>query len=143
MCGAKANHRQRGVEYGKNTTNEDGIDGHWTCTIPSADADEMIDDALPLEFDEVHGGLGDENIEMWDAGDGGDYMNDEEDDGEKATECSASVEGPCEQVSGVKSQMKTVKTRECPGRKRRIVKVTQWSASARANMVRALRERVT
>ena len=103
--------------------------------------DEMIDDAL--EFDEIHGGLGDENIEMWDAGDGGDYMNDEEDDGEKATECSASVEGPCEQVSGVQSQMKTVKTRECPGRKRRIVKVTQWSASARANMVRALRERVT
>ena len=35
------------------------------------------------------------------------------------------------------------KARECPGRKRRIVKVTQWSASARANMIRALRERVT
>ena len=103
--------------------------------------DEMIDDAL--EFDEIHGGLGDENIEMWDAGDNDDYMNEEDDDGGGTAECSVSVEGPCALGSGAKSQTKTLKTRDCPGRKRRIVKVTQWSASARANMVKALRERVT
>ena len=44
-------------------------------------------------------------------------------------------------VSGMRPQ--SDKVRECPGRKRRIVKVTQWSASARANMIKALRERVT
>ena len=85
---------------------------------------------------------------MWDAGDNDngdyDYMNGEEDDEEGKPVCSDGVDGPRALVSCVRSQMdKTLKARECPGRKRRIVKVTQWSASARANMVKALRERVT
>ena len=57
------------------------------------------------------------------------------DDEQSEAVCSASVNaGPCESMSGVRP--KTGKTRVCPGRKRRIVKVTQWSASARANMIR-------
>ena len=71
----------------------------------------------------------------------------EEDDEQDGPVCSPSVnEGRCELLSeafvhGVSPQAN--KARECPGRKRRIVKVTQWSASARANMIKALRERVT
>ena len=33
--------------------------------------------------------------------------------------------------------------RACPGKRRRIVTVTQWSTSARANMVRELSDGVT
>ena len=107
--------------------------------------DEMIDDAL--EFDEIYEGLDDGNIEMY-AGD--EYVYGEEDDEQDSAVCSPSVNASvnasqCELsaafASGARPQ--SDKARECPGRKRRIVKVTQWSASARANMIKALRERVT
>ena len=105
------------------------------------DYDEMIDDAV--EFDEIHGNRNNNDIEMY-AGD--DYVYGEEDDEQDSTACSPSVnESQCELsaefVHGASPQSN--KARECPGRKRRIVKVTQWSASARANMIKALRERVT
>ena len=87
------------------------------------------------------------DIEMY-AGD--DYVYGEEDDEQDSAVCSPSVNASvsasqCELsaafTSGARPQ--SGKARECPGRKRRIVKVTQWSASARANMIKALRERVT
>ena len=78
---------------------------------------------------------------MWDAGE--DYIHDEKGD-EQDKACGPSVdEGPCASVFEIGAKLRTDKVSVCPGRKRRIVKVTQWSASARANMVRALRERVT
>ena len=134
------------------STNENGDCENDDCDEMGWELDELVDDAM--EFDEARGGLSDANdtnnteIEMWDAGDNDngdyDYMNGEEEDEEGKPVCSDSVDGPRASVSCVRSQMdKTLKARECPGRKRRIVKVTQWSASARANMVKALRERVT
>ena len=99
----------------------------------------MINDAI--EFNEVHGDSNNNDIEMWDAGE--DYTHDEKED-EQGDACDLSVdEGPCANVFEIGAQPRTDKVSVCPGRKRRIVKVTQWSASARANMIRALRERVT
>ena len=77
---------------------------------------------------------------------GDDYVYGEEDDEQDGVVCGPSVnERQCELsaefVPGMRPR--SDKVRECPGRKRRIVKVTQWSASARANMIKALRERVT
>ena len=77
---------------------------------------------------------------------GDEYVYGEEDDEQDGAVCGPSVnESQCELsapfVPRVRPQSN--KARECPGRKRRIVKVTQWSASARANMIKALRERVT
>ena len=81
---------------------------------------------------------------------GDEYVYGEEDDEQDSAVCSPSVNpsvnaSQCELsaafASGARPQ--SDKARECPGRKRRIVKVTQWSASARANMIKALRERVT
>ena len=78
---------------------------------------------------------------MWDAGD--DYVQGETEDEQDGT-CGPSVdEGPCATVFEIGVPPRTDKVSVCPGRKRRIVKVTQWSASTRANMIRALRERVT
>ena len=106
------------------------------------DYDEMIDDAV--EFNEVHGDGNNSDIEMY-AGD--EYVYGEEDDEQDGgAVCSPSVNGNQCELSAVSAPgvgPKTNKARECPGRKRRMVKVTQWSASARANMVKALRERVT
>ena len=78
---------------------------------------------------------------MWDTCDG--YILGEEDDAQDGV-CSPNVDdGQCEAVLAAGAQPKRDKARVCLGRKRRIVQVTQWSASARANMIRALRERVT
>ena len=99
----------------------------------------MINDAI--EFNEVHGDSNNNDIEMWDAGEN--YIHDEKED-EQGDACGLSVdEGPCASVFAIGAQPRTDKVSVCPGRKRRIVKVTQWSASARTNMIRALRERVT
>ena len=75
---------------------------------------------------------------------GDDYVYGEEDDEDSAV-CSPGVNDSRSELSaafelGIRPQ---AGNRECPGRRRRIVKVTQWSASARANMIKALRERVT
>ena len=99
----------------------------------------MINDAM--EFNEVHGDSSNNDIEMWGAGD--DYIHGEDED-EQCDACDLSVdESLCANVFEIGAQPRTDKVSVCPGRKRRIVKVTQWSASARANMIRALRERVT
>ena len=74
------------------------------------------------------------DIEMWDAGE--DYIYDEAED-EQGKVCGPSVDkGPCANVFQIGAQPRSDKARVsvCPGRKRRIVKVTQWSASARANI---------
>ena len=101
--------------------------------------DEMINDAI--EFNEVHGDSSNNDIEMWDAGEN--HIHDEKED-EQGDVCALSVdEGSRANVFAIGVQPRTNKVSVCPGRKRRIVKVTQWSASARANMIRALREQVT
>ena len=83
----------------------------------------------------------DNDIEMWIAGEK--HIHDEKED-EQGDVCALSVdEGSRANVFAIGVQPRTDKVSVCPGRKRRIVKVTQWSASARANMIRALRERVT
>ena len=69
---------------------------------------------------------------MWGAGD--DYIHGEDED-EQGDACDLSVdESLCANVFEIGAQPRTDKVSVCPGRKRRIVKVTQWSASARANI---------
>ena len=99
--------------------------------------DEIINDAI--EFNEVHGDSSNNDIEMWIAGE----IHDEKEDEQGDVRVLSVDEGSCASVFAIGVQPRTNKVSVCPGRKRRIVKVTQWSASARANMIRALREQVT
>ena len=93
------------------------------------DADrELIDDGHEYQFNTQV----DEELAM--------YMQDEMmDDSEGDEETKTSAERATVVDVGVRCAAKEeVRRQKCPGRKRRIVTVTQWDASARRQMIKQL-----
>ena len=91
------------------------------------DVDELIDDAQEYDF----------NIQVEEelAAYVEDEMIDDENDSSARIDRSVSEDEPCAIEQNNKKQ------KACPGRKRRIVTVTQWDASARKQMIRQLGQR--
>ena len=95
------------------------------------DIDELIEDDHEYQFNTQV----DEELAI--------YMQDEMmDDVEGDEGTRASAEEKAVTDGGVRcADQRDAKRQKCPGRKRRIVTVTQWDASARRQMVRQLGQR--
>ena len=99
--------------------------------VDEVDMDELIDDDYEYQFNTQV----DEEMAT--------YLQDEaiadvENEGgtEARIEDTVAVDGAARRAA-----QKDVRRQKCPGRKRRIVTVTQWDASARRQMIRQLGQR--
>ena len=127
--------RQTGRKRGAEESNDEEVcsddDGDESVKwAEEVDMDELIEDAR--EYDDFNMQMDEELAMYMDS----ETMEDAKDGGRAVEQSSVNVVPTVVCGSEQKSRKK-----ECPGRKRRVVTVTQWDASARRQMIQQLGQR--